>query len=363
MRRMRKIHFIPMLILAACAGVVQAQEWTVQTTGIATNLRGLSAVRIDPPGRGPMNEIIVDNKQFVVWASGSNGVILLSEDQGEKWKQLHVDGGDALDFRGVRAFDAKTAYVMSSGEGEKSRIYKTTDGGKKWELQYTDKRPAFFLDDLVCLTATHCIAIGDPIDGKFVIVSTEDGKNWTELPRDGMPVIIPGEGVFAASGTSLALYGASDLYFGTGGGATARVFHSSDLGRTWTVADTPLAAGNASSGVFSIVRSKDTVVVVGGDYKNPSQTSGVAAYSTDRGATWKLASVPPGGYRSGLATVGWPFFIGVGPTGTDISSDGGTTWKHFNNLNLNGVAIVDISNMWAVGTHGTIVARTGVNWF
>jgi photosystem II stability/assembly factor-like uncharacterized protein len=332
----------------------------VQTTGIATNLRGLSAVRVDPPGRGPMNEIIVDNKQFVIWASGSNGVILLSEDSGQKWKQLHVDGGDALDFRGIRAFDAKTAYVVSSGEGEKSRIYKTTNGGKNWELQYIDKRPSFFLDDLVCFTVTHCFALGDPIDGKFVILSTKDGKNWKELPRDGMPVIIPGEGVFAASGTSLAIDRDSNIYFGTGGGAAARVFHSVNLGQTWTVSDTPLAAGNASSGVFSIVHSKDTIVVVGGDYKNPSQTVGVAAYSSDEGATWHLASVPPGGYRSGVAIVGGPILYAAGPTGADVSSDGGDTWRHFNNLNLNAVAILDISNMWAAGAHGTIVARTAI---
>jgi photosystem II stability/assembly factor-like uncharacterized protein len=304
----------------------------------------------------------LDNRQFVVWASGSNGVILLSENSGDKWKQLHVDGGDTLDFRGIRAFDAKTAYVMSAGTGDKSRIYKTTDAGKNWELQYTDKRPGFFLDDLVCFTMTHCIALGDPIDGKFVILSTQDGKSWKELARDNMPAIIPGEGAFAASGTSLAIYGESDIYFGSGGGARARVFHSADLGRTWTVSDTPLAAGNASSGVFSVVRSKDTVIVVGGDYKNPSQASGAAAYSIDKGATWQLASVPPGGYRSGVATVGWPLFFAVGPTGTDISSDGGVTWKHYNSLNLNAIAILDLSNMWAIGARGTIVGRSAVNF-
>jgi photosystem II stability/assembly factor-like uncharacterized protein len=358
MRRMRKLLFILLSIPFAYSAATQAQQWSVQTTGVATNLRGVSAVRVPEPGRGAMNTIIPDGREIVVWASGSNGVILRSEDSGHKWTQLHVDGGVVLDFRGIRAFDAKTAYVMSSGEGEKSRIYKTTDGGKKWEMQYTDKRPAFFLDDLVCFTVTHCLALGDPIDGKFLILSTEDGKSWKELPRDNMPAIIPGEGAFAASGTSLAIYGTSDIYFGTGGGATARVFHSADLGRTWTVSDTPLAAGNASSGAFSVVRSKDTVIVVGGDYKNPNQTSGVAAYSTDEGATWHLASVPPGGFRSGVALVGGPILYAVGPTGVDVSSDSGVTWSHYNNLNLNAVAILDLSNMWAVGARGTIFGRT-----
>jgi photosystem II stability/assembly factor-like uncharacterized protein len=56
-----------------------------------------------------------------VWASGSNGVILRSTDLGKTWKRLHVAGGDTLDFRGIVAFNATTAYLMSSGEGQKSR--------------------------------------------------------------------------------------------------------------------------------------------------------------------------------------------------------------------------------------------------
>src|ERR1700722_15205000 len=290
MRRMRKFLLILVSIVFARCASAQNSVWTVQTSGISTNLRGVSAVQIGD-GSGPS----------VVWASGSNGVILRSEDAGKHWTQLHVKDADTLDFRGIRAFNPLVAFVMSVGGGDKSRIYKTNDGGETWELQYTDKRPAFFLDDIVCLSQTHCLALGDPIDGKFLIFSTEDGKTWHELPRDGMPAIIPGEGAFAASGTSLAIYDRVNLYFGTGGGATARVFWSKDLGRTWMVADTPLAAGNASSGVFSVVHTEKNVVAVGGDYRNPTGTIGVAAYSDDHGTTWRLSRTQPSGYRSAVA--------------------------------------------------------------
>jgi photosystem II stability/assembly factor-like uncharacterized protein len=338
---MRKMVMILMAVTFARCASAQNSVWAVQTSGVATNLRGVSAARISPD-------------KLVVWASGSNGVILKSDDYADHWKQLHVEGGDTLDFRGIRGFDEKIAYVMSSGTGDKSRIYKTVDGGNSWEMQYTDKRPAFFLDDIVCFTEIHCFALGDPIDGKFLILSTEDGTNWKELPRENMPAIIPSEGAFAASGSSLAVYDNVNIYFGSGGGATARVFHSVDLGKTWTVSDTPLAAGNASSGVFSVVHTEKNVVVVGGDYRNAPGTTGVAAYSDDHGRTWRLSRTQPSGYRSAVASIGPGTVVSVGPNGEDISHDLGVTWTHTDAINLNAVAVLDDQYAWAVGARGTI---------
>src|SRR5438876_1049878 len=166
-----------LLSLLSCASA-QAQWRKLQTSGIDTNLRGVSVAEM-PNAKGvPVP---------VVWASGSNGVILKSVDVGKTWKRLRVSGGDALDFRGIVAFSEKAAYLMSSGEGEKSRIYKTTDSGETWKLQYTDKRKEFFLDAIACLSETHCFALSDPIDGKFLLLNTTDGDHWNPLPRENMP--------------------------------------------------------------------------------------------------------------------------------------------------------------------------------
>ncbi len=330
------------MLVAVPAG---AQWWEVQTSGIDTNLRGVSAASV-PDAKGA--------HVAVVWASGSNGVILRSLDAGKTWRRLHVADGDALDFRGIVAFNASTAYVMSSGEGEKSRLYKTTDGGETWKLQYTDKRKAFFLDAVYCISQKECAALGDPIDGRFVLLTTTDGERWNPLPSGNLPAALPGEGAFAASGTSL-IYGGQEIAFGTGGARAARFFHSPDLGQTWTIVETPIASGTASSGIFSIAFGDDNrILVVGGDYKEPNRPYRVAAYSFDEGKTWKLAAQQPGGYRSALAHIDDGRWVAVGPNGEDFSNDYGAHWKHTDSLNLNAVTLLDIWTGWAVGPNGTI---------
>src|SRR5262249_36556030 len=153
---------------------------------------------------------------------------------------------ETLDFRGIVAFDATTAYLMSSGEGERSRIYKTTDGGETWSLQDSDNRKEFFLDSIACISEKECMALGDPINGKFLLLKTSDGEHWNPLPTDHMPPALGGEGAFAASNSCIVLKG-NEIYFGTGGPA-ARVFHSRDGGLTWTLTRTPVLQGNPSSG-------------------------------------------------------------------------------------------------------------------
>jgi photosystem II stability/assembly factor-like uncharacterized protein len=298
-----------LLLLFPWGARAQVQWWKVQTSGLDTNLRGVSAayVRNAKGLRVP-----------VVWASGSKGVILRSLDEGKSWQRLAVTGGEALDFRGIVAFNENIAYVMSSGDGEKSRIYKTIDGGQTWAVQYTDKRREFFLDAIACLSETHCLALGDPIDSKFLLLSTTDGAQWHPLPNDNMPKAVPGEGAFAASNSSLLLSG-EDIFFGTGGPA-ARVFRSTDSGRTWTVAETPIAHGNASAGIFSIAHAEEKeIVVVGGDYQDPTRASSVAAYSLDEGQTWQPSEHQPGGYRSAVACAEDALCVAIGPSGEDVS--------------------------------------------
>src|SRR6266550_3234741 len=145
-----RARFFVFFILVLRLPAAHAQSWKTLAGAIDTNLRGISAAAIPSTGR------------IAIWASGSHGVILRSLDDGATWIRLSVPGQPDLDFRGIVAFSDKTAYLMSSGEGDKSRIYKTTDGGQSWEQQYTDANKSLFLDSIACLSETKCFALGDP---------------------------------------------------------------------------------------------------------------------------------------------------------------------------------------------------------
>jgi photosystem II stability/assembly factor-like uncharacterized protein len=354
MRAMRTclLLFLALQFPLRLSGNVEDNYWRLLTSGVDTNLRGISADYEHSPSAGGRHS--ADPGAVVIWVCGSNGVILRSPDGGKKWKRLHVEGGDTLDFRGIRSFGAATAYVMSVGDNGRSRIYKTTNRGETWRLQYSDKRPEFFLDGLVCRSKKECFAISDPIDGMFVLLQTKDGERWTELPQDNIPAALPKEGVFAASNSALALCGHNELFFGTGG-PVARVFYSADSGHTWTARETPIVSGNPSSGVFSLRCYGDTIVAVGGDYLKPTQPSRVAAYSFDHGATWKLAEPGPDGFRSGVEGHfdRWNR-VAVGPTGTDISANQGVQWQRVSSLNLNAIFVLDEALVLAAGPSGTV---------
>ena len=322
-------------IIFLIAFVAGAQ--TPQNSRTDVPLRGISAV-----------------SEKVAWASGARGTVLRTIDGGTTWETLVIAGADSLDFRDVQVFDQNTAFVLSIGQGDQSRIYKTSDGGKIWQRQFTNSDPKAFYDCFAFWDSTHGIAISDSVDGKFPLIATSDGMTWNPVAVKKMPPALPGEGAFAASGTCIATFGKNDVWFGTGA-PSARVFHSADRGKNWTVAETPILHGAASQGVFSLAfwTAKDGVAV-GGDYKEPTKNENVAAVTHDGGKTWILATKPPQGYRSAVAVGPSHTLVAVGTSGADISHDGGNSWSPMFKEDLNALALIGNSG-WAVGPAGKIV--------
>jgi len=304
----------------------------LQSSGTDASLRGVSAVN-----------------DRVVWASGTNGTVLRTTDGGSSWHVLKVAEG--LDFRGVHAIDEKTAWILSSGPGDKSRIFKTADAGAQWVLQYTNQDPKGFFDAIAFWDAAQGIVLGDPVDGEFVIMTTEDGgATWA---RQSGPPALPNEGAFAASNTCLVVRGSATVWFGTGG---ARVFRSDDRGRTWTVAPTPIRHDSASAGVFSLAFSDHQYgIAVGGDYSMPTDNKLNIAITSNGGRTWSAPTgVRPNGYRSAVLFLprrhAW---IATGTNGTDISVDNGRNWKPFDTASYNAMSAAG-RVAWAVGSKGRI---------
>jgi photosystem II stability/assembly factor-like uncharacterized protein len=296
----------------------------------------------------------------VVWASGTRGRYARSIDGGRSWRLDSVPGAATLDFRAVHALDARRAWLMSAGDADKgqARIYRTTDAGAHWSLVYATTQKGVFLDALAFWDAQHGIALSDPIDGHFFMLTTNDGGGtWTRIPPERLPGTLPGEAAFAASGTCLTVDGQSDVWIGTGGAATARVFHSSDRGRSWTVAETPIHAGNTSSGIFAVAfRDGRHGVAVGGDYQLVRGGFPNVALTDDGGRSWRVAKGPlPAGYLSGAAYIpATGHVIAVGLAGTALSLDGGESWKMVDTIPYNSVRFAAADAGYAVGPKGRV---------
>jgi len=296
-------------LLAFTLIMFAAPSWTMQTSGVSVRLRGVSAV-----------------SESVAWASGAGATVLRTSDGGTTWQKLNVTD-EALDFRDVDAVDAQTAYILSIGPGPLSRIYKTTDAGKTWQLQFKNEDPKAFLDAMTFWDANHGIAFGDSVDLKFYVLITADGgRTWSRVPATNLPPAQGNEGAFAASGTNIALFGKTHAWIGTGAAAKSRVLRTSDSGRTWKIADTPLASG-PSAGIFSIAfRDEKHGVIAGGDYQKEKEAVENLAVTNDGGVTWTLVK-GLSGFRSVVAYVpGTKTLIALGPAGGDYSTDDGHSW-------------------------------------
>lgn len=307
-------------------------RWEMLAVGTDAKFRGLCVVTAD-----------------VVWASGTGGTVIRTTDGGKTWKVMVVPGAEELDFRDVEAFDESTAYLLAAGEGEKSRIYKTTDGGTTWKLQLTNPDPKGFFDALAFWDETHGLAMGDPVGGRFQLVQTTDGETWTPLTAE-MPPAFADEGGFAASGTCLVTYGTSAGWFCTGGPNGARVFRTTDRGKTWAAGTVPLGTGSKSAGGFSLAfRDAEHGMIVGGDYTKPEETGPHAAVTSDGGTTWTLTDPLP--FRSCAAWSKGNWWA-AGTSGIDTLD--GTTWKREDDGNFNCIAFAPDGTGWAVGPDGRV---------
>jgi photosystem II stability/assembly factor-like uncharacterized protein len=322
-------------------------QWAAQISPVSVELRGLSVV-----------------SPRVVWASGVGGTVVRTIDGGERWTVHRIPAADSLDLRAIAATSASTAHAMSIADS--SRIYRTTDGGRTWSRRWLATRKGTFLDAIRFWDARHGIAMSDPVDGRFLLIVTSDGgERWTEIPPERIPPAIAGEGGFAASGSCLAVLGSSHVWFVSGGAATARVYRSTDRGRSWSVHDTPIRAGIASAGAFSIAfRDARHGVIAGGDYARPTLRGRNLAVTSDGGVTWTLtdSAASPPGYRSAVAVVPRArinTLVAVGLTGTDVSTDGGRTWTGVDSTAYNSVAFAAPTVGWAVGPRGRIARWTG----
>jgi photosystem II stability/assembly factor-like uncharacterized protein len=154
--------FASTLCLLGLPGWAQATghsgPWELEDSGSIAGLRGIHVA-----GGG------------VVWASGTDGTVLRSENTGHLWQRCATPPGTSkLDFRGIWAWDAQNVLALSSGPGDQSRLYRSSDGCSSWKLVLTNPDPAGFWDGILFLDREHGVIYGDPVP--------DATRNHTVLP-------------------------------------------------------------------------------------------------------------------------------------------------------------------------------------
>jgi photosystem II stability/assembly factor-like uncharacterized protein len=320
--------------LGAATVSAQAPMLTGQQSGTTATLIGVSAVSPD-----------------TVWLSGQQGTVLRTTNGGDHWEVHRVPGAERLEFRDVHAASATEAWVLSIGNGPSSRIYHTTDAGQTWTLQFENADSAAFYDCFTFFDAKTAVTFGDAVNGRTMMLRTEDGgEHWSLLPAEALPAALEGEGGFAASGGCVTSIDRTHGWVAT---TEARVFRTSDAGKSWSVATAPLAHGNGTGMTSTSWRDARRGIAVGGTSgrtRNTDTTSAAIAFTSDGGQTWTLARRPPPGSPFGVSWLrGTDRIVIASPGGAMVSQDAGKTWT-----------ALDTNQYWSVGSAGKRAWVVGV---
>lgn len=318
----------------------------------------------------------------VVWASGTNGTVIHTVDQGQTWKVQRLAGAEKLDIRDLHVFDEENILAMTSGTP--ARLYRSADTGATWKIVYESTDPQVFLDSVSFLNDATGLVMGDPINGQLFLLHTND-SGWTWEQVLATPKLESGEAGFAASGTNMTTLGGDHWAIGLGGDLPAEqtdqanseggldqnienrplrysrvVIVDSQL-KDWRISKTPVRR-HESGGIFSLVFLDSKVgVAVGGDYKQPDVSQDHISVTNDGGETWTVPNSEhsPSGFRSCVAI--WkpenskPQLIAVGTNGTDRSTDLGQTWLRVSDLGFNAVQFSPDGRIgWAASSDGRI---------
>lgn len=269
-----------------------------------------------------------------LWFAGSGGYFGYTDNNGRQW---YIDSIriDTLrpDFRSMAVLDEHTILLLNAGSP--AYILKSTDQGRTWKTVYENNRKEIFFDAMRFSDAEHGFAVGDPIDGCFTLMMTDDGgDHWKEAGCGNLPEAATGEACFAASNTCLEIIG-SHSWIGTGG-AQSRVLSSTDHGNTWHFTNTPVIKGKPSTGIFSIdFYDQQHGIAAGGNYEEPSMNVNTIAITANGGKRWQtVVANDQTGYTSCIQYRPYACaktLLRTSPSGMFISNDGGKNWSAIKN--------------------------------
>lgn len=294
---------------------------------VALGAQSAPTVTAQPFGGNSLLQALHAVNDSVVWAVGNSGVVLRTVNAGTQWNRIATPAGDSLHYRDVHAVSTDTAWILAIGNGTASRIYRTTDGGASWALQFMNRDTSAFYDCFAFGSRRSAVVFGDAsgtgTEARTNMLRTSDGATWTAIAQASVPKPLPGEGAFAASGQCVVHADSSTVYVATGAPG-ARLFRSRDAGRTWSAENTPFVRGTAAGLTGMSFTSAMRGIAVGADINRlrNDTSSTVVGVTTDGGRSWTMRKRPalPGA----LAGVTW--VPAAGDEVAVVSSYGGSSW-------------------------------------
>jgi photosystem II stability/assembly factor-like uncharacterized protein len=359
-----------LLTLALFSTAVSAQSWEwLNPTPNGNSLSDIEAIG------GGTYYVAGDAGTFAVLNSGATELSL---------RTRFASSSDAY-----LAFADPNAGWVATGDGN---IYRTTDAGQSWGLQYESDRFAFF--DASATDAQAAWAVGNASFTDRLVVRTADGgQTWAQVDyprRDGAAF----DGAFYIRAfdaqTAVVVDYSNTVYRTTNGGTTWDSTHVSvvpaagyyegafflDTDRGWIVGPNQTIAATTDGGrtwVRQIGAADSTddgrhyfTEVAFADAQTGWATTFDCLYRTaDGGTTWTpdCAALLPGRDQGALLTLGGEGF--VIESGTLLrSTDGGDTFDDLTpgyRETLRSAAFLSDTQAWAVSTSGDVL-RTTDGW-
>ncbi|PIP77232.1 MAG: hypothetical protein COW85_09945 [Ignavibacteria bacterium CG22_combo_CG10-13_8_21_14_all_37_15] len=263
-----KLFFLLLLLLFATT----YPQWALKNNGMSGYV-GLS----------------IDAFQDSCAVASSFGGIFKTINQGENWEQLFLPDSTET-VTDLSIVSPSTFYVGT----DKGKIYKTSNGGLNWVLQFYDTLLTKYITYLQFFNAADGITGGDVLTGDpvnnpgpaLILKTTDGGNNWISINDSAFG------GVFSGNWQAVKFLNTETGFFLPMGGKELKLYGTNNGCKTWENIPLPTALPLAINFYDGLCGITATITTVG-----PKRFINVFL-TKDGGENWVSSLLPSNGYPS-----------------------------------------------------------------